>query len=78
MSPTTNEDGSVIDDLAGFRVHYGSESGTYSHVVDVGNLSTRTITNLSPGTWYFVVTAYDIWKNESIFSSEISYLVLVE
>jgi len=73
-TPSTNVDGSTIDDLAGFRLHYGSEQGVYSHVVNVGNLTTHVLRDLSPGPWYFSVTAYDIWQNESDFSNEIHYL----
>jgi len=33
-------------DLAGYKVYYGTSSGTYPNVVDVGNVTTHTFTNL--------------------------------
>lgn len=60
-------------DLAGYKVYMGTTSGLYGAPVDVGNVTTYTAGNLSPGTtYYFSVTAYDQSKNESIHSSEVS------
>lgn len=71
--PTTNEDGSPLEDLAGYRLYYGNESGNYSYVADVGNYTTVEIDELSSSTWYVTVTAYDYFGNESGYSNEISY-----
>src|SRR3989344_2093573 len=80
--PTTNTDGTVLTDLAGFKVYYGTASGNYSTVIDVAfatcvtaspcSSSTFTVTNLSVATYYFAVTAYDTSGNESEFSDEVS------
>lgn len=60
-------------DLAGYKVYMGTSSGRYGTPVDVGNVTTYTAMNLSAGTtYYFVVTAYDQNKNESLYSSEVS------
>jgi hypothetical protein len=72
-APTTNEDGSPLEDLAGYRIYYGNESGNYSYVVDLGDYTTVEIDNLSNKTWYVTVTAYDYFGNESDYSNEISY-----
>jgi hypothetical protein len=59
--------------LAGYKVHYGTVSGTYTSMIDVGNVTTYTITNPSPTKPYFiVVTAYDVSGYESEFSSQVS------
>ena len=62
-------------DLAGYTVYYGRASGIYEHVLDAG-LNTRvTISGLQPGTrYYFVVTAYDAYGNESRPSDEVSWV----
>ena len=62
-------------DLAGYTVYYGQASGVYEHVLDAG-LGTRvTISGLEPGTrYYFVVTAYDAYGNESRPSDEVSWV----
>ena len=77
IAPTTNMDGTPLSDLASFRIHYGTTSGTYTQVVDVldPNATGQTITGLSPNTYYFAVTAYDLSGNESVFSNEVSWLV---
>jgi hypothetical protein len=71
-APTTNTDGTPLTDLAGYKVHMGTSSGNYATVVDIGNVTTYSVSNLAPGTYYFVVTAYDSSSNESSFSNEAS------
>ncbi len=71
-APTTNTDGTPLTDLAGYKVHMGTSSGNYTTVVDIGNVTTYAVSNLAPGTYYFVVTAYDSSSNESNFSNEAS------
>ena len=52
--------------LAGYVIHYGPTAGSYPNSVDVGNVTTRTVTNLTEGATYnFVVTAYDSSRSES-------------
>jgi hypothetical protein len=72
-APTTNEDGSLLDDLAGYKLYYGTQSGYYTEVIRVGAFTTAEISNLDVGTWFIAVTAYDYWGNESDFSEEISH-----
>ena len=75
--PTTNADGSPLTDLDGYRIYYGTSSGAYVTTLDVGNVITSTITNLTDGTiYYFAVTAYDLSGNESDFSNEVSKNIL--
>ncbi len=71
VAPTTNTDGSPAT-VTGYRVYYGTASGTYTNKIDAGTTTTYTVTNLSPGTYYFAVTAYDSSGNESAFSDEVS------
>jgi len=73
--PSTKMDGSTLtpDEIAGFKIYYGTESGTYTEVVDTGFAQNYTIDNLSAGaTYYFAITCYDIHGNESGFSVEVS------
>ncbi len=70
--PRTNADGTPLTDLAGFKVYYGTSSRNYTSSLDVGNVTTRTVTNLADGpTYYFAVTAYDAMRNESSLSNEV-------
>jgi fibronectin type 3 domain-containing protein len=60
-------------DLAGYKIYYGNSSGNYSYSIDVGNVTTYTLTDLTEGqTYYFAATAYDTSGNESEYSNEIS------
>jgi len=59
--------------IAGYKVHYGTTSGNYPTVIDVGNTTTYTVSNLQSGfAYYFVVTDYDTSGGESGYSNEIS------
>lgn len=60
--------------LAGYKVYYGTASGSYSIVVDVGNWTSLTISSLEAGkTYYFAATAYAASGDESGKSDEIRY-----
>ena len=60
-------------DLAGYKVYYGTQSGIYDFVLDAGNVTQYTVTDLERDTrYYFAVTAYDASWNESDFSAEVS------
>ncbi len=62
-------------DLAGYTVYYGRSSGIYEHVFDAGANTQVTISGLKAGTrYYFVVTAYDTYGNESRPSKEVSWV----
>ena len=78
---TTNSDGSFLNDLAGFKIYWGTlpnSASTYPSVVDVGNTLTKTFTGLTHNTrYFFAVTAYDTVGNESTFSQEQSKLIIV-
>lgn len=71
-APTTNIDGSPLTDLAGYKIYYGTSTGVYSNVLDVKNVTTYNITGLSPGIYYFTLTAYNTSKQESDYTKEIS------
>jgi hypothetical protein len=61
--------------VAGYRLYYGQSSGDYSMVVDVGSQTTYTVTDLDGAQgYYFNVTAYDDWGNESPLANEVSTL----
>jgi len=60
--------------VAGYKVGYGTASGSYSSTVDVGNWTSVNITGLDTGrTYYFACKAYDSTGRESAYSNEVSY-----
>lgn len=74
-APTTNVDGTPLTDLGGYKVYCGTASRVYGAPVDVGKVLTYKVINLSEGTKYFAVTAYDISGNESEYSNEVSKMI---
>ncbi len=56
----------------GYRVHYGTQSGVYTSHIDTGNVTSWTIQNLQPDTYYFAVTAVKTGHGESAYSNEVS------
>jgi len=60
-------------DVAGYIAYYGTFSGEYTKSLDLGKVTSVRITELLEDTEYFLVlTAYDIYDNESDFSGEVS------
>jgi Putative Ig domain len=69
--PTENTNGSTLTNLAGYRIYYGTSSGALNQTVQVSNAGTASyvVGNLSPGTWYFRVRAYNTAGSESANSN---------
>ncbi len=65
--PTQRTDGTQLSDLKGYRILYGSSPGSYPNRVTLDNpgLTSYVVNNLSQGTWYFVMTAFDANGAES-------------
>ena len=74
QAPATRADGTVIASLQGYRIYYGTASGSYSASLFVAgeNQLNGVITGLGRGTWYFTVAAVDASGNESSFGYELS------
>lgn len=67
---------SLDTNVIGYNVYYGVASHTYSNMINVGNVTNTTIPGMVGGIiYYFAVTAYDNFGQESDFSGEISYLM---
>lgn len=67
-------DANQESDLAGYRIYYGTTSGSHAVKIDVGNTTSYAVSLLEAGkTYYFAATAYDTSGNESDFSKEISF-----
>jgi hypothetical protein len=69
--PTQNTDGSVLTDLAGFKIYYGTSPDNYPNEITIDNpgITTFVVDNLTPDTWYFVSTAFNASGEESDFSN---------
>jgi Fibronectin type III domain len=75
--PTENVDGTPITNLSGYDIHYGTSSGDYTQTVSVASpgIATYVVDNLTPGTYYFSVSAVESDGSESPLSSEVSATV---
>ena len=74
-APTTNHDGTPLEDLGGFKVYYGFSSGDYFEVIYVGNILNYYFDDsIEDGFYCFAVTAYDLTLvNESDYSDELCF-----
>ncbi|NOZ80680.1 MAG: hypothetical protein GXP63_03320 [DPANN group archaeon] len=76
-APTTNEDGTPLTDLKGYKVYFGPSSGDYQYSIDVGDETSVPLSTIVdslddiPPTLCVVVTAYDTYGNESDYSNEV-------
>jgi len=70
-APVLNTNGTTATDLAGYHIYYGSKSTALNQMIAVDGAGTvnYTINNLSPGTWYFAIAAYNAEKVESSLSA---------
>ena len=58
--PTENEDGSLLSDLAGYRIYYGKKKKHLDRMIEIDNpgLTRYVVDNLSPTHWHFAMTAF--------------------
>lgn len=58
-APTASTDGSALKTLVGYRIYYGTDPDRLEHRIEIPDrtVTTRTVSGLTPGTWYFAVTA---------------------
>ena len=77
IPPTENTDGSSLTDLAGYKIRYGTSSGSYSHIITINNpgITSYLVENLASADWYFVVTSFNSTGKESNYSGEVSKTV---
>ena len=78
MPPTQNQDGTALTDLAGYKVYWGTSQGNYPHSATLTNpgLATYVVEQLTPATWFFVITSLNAGGTESVFSNMASKNVL--
>jgi len=75
-APLTRADGTPLSlaDLDGYHIYYGPSAGNYPNQLDVadGTAQTATITDMPVGTYYIVMTTYDVSGLESPYSSMVA------
>jgi len=75
--PTQNDDGSTLTDLAGYKIHYGSASKSYTQSVALtsAGLTRYQLDSLPSGKIFIAMTAVNAQGAESEFSPELSVTV---
>jgi hypothetical protein len=75
--PTRTVDGATLGDLAGYRIHYGTNANALVKAIEVqsAGANTFTVQNLPAGTYYFAVRAITANGVESELSNIISRIV---
>jgi hypothetical protein len=68
---TQNTDGTLLTDLAGYKVFYGVSASAMNTVALLSDptLTTYVVRNLPSGTWYFAVAAYTSSGTEGAMSN---------
>jgi hypothetical protein len=72
QAPTENTDGSALQNLGGYIIHYGTASKQYTSQITITNpgLTTYVVESLPAGTYYFSMTATTSAGVQSSPSSE--------
>ena len=67
QAPTRNADGTRANDIAGYKIYWGSKRGRYtrSHTINDPSVTRWAPSGLTPGQYYFAVAAFDRAGNES-------------
>lgn len=75
--PTQTDDGEMLQDLAGYRIHYGNNQNALVSSVEIQSAGSNsfTVQNLKPGTYFFAVRAVAANGAESKLSNIISRTV---
>jgi hypothetical protein len=75
--PTENEDGSYLDDLTGYWIYWGNNSGQYTEWMRIDNpgLTAIVIEDLVPGAWEFAMTSFNADGVESSLSNAVTRFV---
>lgn len=71
MPPTQNTDNSVLEDLSGYKIYYGTSQSSLDTSIELTNagLTSYVVDNLTAGiTYYFAVTAVNSSNIESAYS----------
>ena len=74
IPPTQNTDGSVLTNLSGYRIYYGTSPSALNQTITLNNagLTAYVIQNLSPATYYFALKSLTSSGKESALSQTAS------
>lgn len=72
--PDQNTDGSALTNLSGYRIYYGTSVNALDQVIDIPTvgITAYVVDNLTNGTYYFSIRAYNSAGAESALSNIVS------
>lgn len=75
--PTETVEKTALQDLAGYRVHYGKSESMLTNAVDLPNpsISSYVVEKLPPGTWYFAIRAVNASGSTSALSNVLKFVI---
>ena len=75
--PTQTVDGQTLQNLSGYRIHYGTNQNALVNSIEVSSAGANTFTvqSLKPGTYYFAVRAITADGGESALSNVVSRVI---
>ena len=61
LAPAQNTDGTALTDISGYHIYVGTDPDSLGTILDVADATATsyTVSKLSPGTWYFAISAYN-------------------
>ncbi len=77
LPPTENDNGTVLRDLAGYRIYAGRRADALNQVIALNNpgLTRYVVEDLPPARWYFAMTSVNFRGRESRRSATVSKAV---
>jgi chitodextrinase len=71
LPPTQRTDGSALTNLGGYHIRYGTSPTALTETITLNGtgLTSYTVEGLTPGNWYFGVSAFDTADMESALSN---------
>ncbi len=78
LPPTERTDGSALTNLAGYHIRYGTSAAALTQTITLNGagLTSYMLEGLTPGNWYFGVSAFDTTGIESTTSNVGSKTIL--
>jgi len=75
--PTQNSDGTTLTNLAGYRIYYGTNASSLTQTITINSagISSYVVSDLSPATYYFAISAFNSSGTEGARSSTVSKAV---
>jgi Putative Ig domain len=76
--PTSNTDGTALTNLSGYNIYYGTSATELTQKIQIANSSASSyvVSDLTGGTYYFAVRAYNTAGAESVSSNQASKTIL--